>query len=340
MPAISVLIPAYRRPELLKRAVASVKNQGFTDWDCYVSDDENPAGETWDYLQKLAGEDARFHVMRNPPPHGQVANLNRLMLAANGTWLKFLHDDDVLRPNCLAALAAAVEGQDGVAGVSCGVAEYRDGKHVKDKVFVGRALVERIESRQAVLGLYLQDEVGGGVPTQRMVRRSTVEAGLRWEQPEGIRSCVDALFTLNTFARGDSLIVRAPLVEWHQGDHGTVTGSMADEELDAEYAWLRARQFRAVDPALRPPSLRVSLQYLKLVRATARLSRRRFAQAALLAAQAWHPRAWQLAFQWYMRRSGRPGWSRIPRVAIPDEKVRRALGGAEDLSGQAASREG
>ncbi len=325
MPFISVVIPTFRRLKLLRRAVASVQAQTYPDWNCLISDDEDPPGETWSFLQSLAMTDSRFRVLRNPPPRGQSNNMNTLMVAADGEWIKILHDDDVLRPNCLAALAAAVDGQTSVAAVSCGVAEYLGGRHLRDRVFPGRSLVERIPQAHAILGMYLQDDVGGGVPTQMMIRKSVIDKGVSWDRPEGIVSCVDSVFSMNVLRHGDSLIVRAPLVEWHQGDHESVTSSTSEAELDREYALLRALQLKAIDPALHPPSLRVSLQFLKLIRATNRASRRKFGQALSLAAQAWHPQAWALAAYWLMRRSGRYRWSRIPRIPVADDLVRAAM---------------
>ena len=39
---ISVVMPTYKRPDLLPRAVQSVLAQTFGDWELIVTDDEDP----------------------------------------------------------------------------------------------------------------------------------------------------------------------------------------------------------------------------------------------------------------------------------------------------------
>jgi Glycosyl transferase family 2 len=43
-PLISVAIPTCRRPAMLERAIRSVAEQTFRDWEIVVSDDERKAG--------------------------------------------------------------------------------------------------------------------------------------------------------------------------------------------------------------------------------------------------------------------------------------------------------
>ena len=41
-PKVSVIIPTFRRPDLLKRAIKSVLEQTFQDFEIIVVDDNNP----------------------------------------------------------------------------------------------------------------------------------------------------------------------------------------------------------------------------------------------------------------------------------------------------------
>jgi len=93
MPFITVAIPSYKRPPLLRRAVESVFAQTFTDWEMVVSDDETPPGETWAFLETLARSDPRVKPVTNGSPHGPAFNHNTALKAARGEWIKVLHND-------------------------------------------------------------------------------------------------------------------------------------------------------------------------------------------------------------------------------------------------------
>src|SRR5438105_2929691 len=100
MPLITVAIPTYRRLPMLRRAIESVFAQTFVDWEMAISDDEALAGETWTFLESLARSDARVKPIKNGSPHGAHHNHNAVLKASRGEWIKLLHDDDVLKPNC------------------------------------------------------------------------------------------------------------------------------------------------------------------------------------------------------------------------------------------------
>ena len=130
IPFITVAIPTYRRLPMLRRAVESVFAQTFTDWEIVISDDETPPGETWNFLETLAKSDARIRPIINGDPHGASFNHNNALRAARGQWIKFLHDDDVLKPNCLEVLAHIVRTYREAIAVSCACEHFLNGKLV------------------------------------------------------------------------------------------------------------------------------------------------------------------------------------------------------------------
>ena len=46
-PLISIVIPTYKRRQRLEETVRPVQQQSFANWELIVSDDEKPAGSTW-----------------------------------------------------------------------------------------------------------------------------------------------------------------------------------------------------------------------------------------------------------------------------------------------------
>jgi glycosyltransferase involved in cell wall biosynthesis len=75
-PVISVVIPTYKRHELLRRAIASVRAQTLTNWEVIVSDDERPGGTAFAETSAIAAEDSRVRIVQNPGKAGQAGNLN------------------------------------------------------------------------------------------------------------------------------------------------------------------------------------------------------------------------------------------------------------------------
>ena len=57
-PLISVYLPTYNRLELLKRAVQSIQNQTYKNFEIIIVDDNSSDG-TQEFLEKIAREDSR-----------------------------------------------------------------------------------------------------------------------------------------------------------------------------------------------------------------------------------------------------------------------------------------
>jgi len=61
-----------------------------------------------------AASDARVRYVRNPQRLGFAGNFSRCLELAQGEYVKFLNDDDRLRPRCVEVLANALRGNPGV----------------------------------------------------------------------------------------------------------------------------------------------------------------------------------------------------------------------------------
>jgi glycosyltransferase involved in cell wall biosynthesis len=290
MPFITVAIPTHRRLPMLRRAVQSVFAQTFTDWEMVVSDDETPPGETWKFLEALAHSDRRVRPILNGSPHGACSAHNTALKAARGEWIKILHDDDVLKPNCLEVLAKVVRNRDVIA-VSCACEQFVDGKLAKPFSRRDRPILEHMDSANALLAMYILDESGWALPTQQMVHRSVVEAGVLFEKAPGINTLYDSWFNARVRARGATLIYNLPLVEWHQGRHETTTSAVTDDELSAEFVAFRKLILPLVPKDRKPPSLKNVEEMVIITRALTHLRKMRLRAAIRVVARIWDPRA-------------------------------------------------
>jgi hypothetical protein len=316
MPLITVAIPTYRRLPMLRRAVESVFAQTFTDWEIVVSDDETPPGETWKFLESLANSDVRVRPIMNNSPHGASSNHNTAMKAARGEWIKILHDDDVLKPNCLEVLARIVRECRDVIAVSCACEHFVDGKLVSPFERRDRAVLEKMEPGEALLAMYLLDEAGWALPTQQMVHRSVVDAGVLFEKAPGINTLYDSWFNARVRARGATLVYNLPLVEWHQGQHETTTSSVGGDELTGEFVAFRRLVLPLVPKSQEPPSLKNVEGMVMVTRAFNHIHNLQLWAAIRIVAHIWSPRAYIMAMSWLLRRSYPRRFSSIARTII------------------------
>lgn len=115
MPTITVLIASYNRIATLPRAVASLRAQTLSDWECLLVDDGSTDG-TWEFLQELAAEDPRFHIFQQDHA-GQGTALDVAKRHAQSEIICFLDSDDEYMPEHLAMQRDALADADFVYGV-------------------------------------------------------------------------------------------------------------------------------------------------------------------------------------------------------------------------------
>lgn len=99
MPLFTIGIPTYNRPQFLERAIKSVLNQTFSDFELIVIDDASQTPQTQQIVQQF--NDPRIRFIQNQQNLGIAPNVNRVFNQANGQYIGFLGDDDVFKPNLL-----------------------------------------------------------------------------------------------------------------------------------------------------------------------------------------------------------------------------------------------
>jgi glycosyltransferase involved in cell wall biosynthesis len=326
IPFITVAVPTYRRLPMLRRAVESVFAQTFTDWEIVISDDETPPGETWNFLETLAKSDARIRPIINGDPHGASFNHNNALRAARGQWIKFLHDDDVLKPNCLEILAHIVRTYREAIAVSCACEHFLNGKLVGPFYRRDRAVLERMEPGDALLAMYILDEAGWALPTQQMVHRSVVDGGVLFEKAPGIDTLYDSWFNARVHARGATLVYNLPLVEWHQGQYDTTTSVITEDKLTAEFLAFRRLVLPLVPKNRNPPSLKSAEGMIMIIRALNQLQEMRFWEATRIFAGIHDVCAYRLTINWLLRRYYPRRFSSVDRTVIwRDERAMESM---------------
>jgi glycosyltransferase involved in cell wall biosynthesis len=102
---VSVIIPTFRRWELLCDAIESVLQQTFSDWEIIVVNDAGgvPCG---DFLE--LSKHPKITYVEHAVNQGLAAARNTGIQHSSGTFISYLDDDDILYPDHLTTLVHAL----------------------------------------------------------------------------------------------------------------------------------------------------------------------------------------------------------------------------------------
>jgi len=161
-PLVSVIIPTYNRAHLVGRAVQSVLDQTFQDFEVIVVDDAS-TDNTEDVVNGF--DDRRIQCVRLDRNSGAAHARNTGAQRATGEYLAFLDSDDTWYPELLAQqVVALTHAPPEVGMVCCGMLRISQGL--------------TSEVRPRTLGTQFQDHLvrGAGICTSAfLVRRSAFE---------------------------------------------------------------------------------------------------------------------------------------------------------------------
>jgi GT2 family glycosyltransferase len=99
-PRFSILLPIYESdPRWLKRAIESVRQQFYSDWELCIADDASTKQAGRKIVQRYTRADGRIKFMRRETRGGIAATSNDALSLATGEFITLLdHDDTIARP--------------------------------------------------------------------------------------------------------------------------------------------------------------------------------------------------------------------------------------------------
>jgi hypothetical protein len=107
-PRISIITPVYNPdPQILSDTLASVKAQSYPDWEWCLADASDLPGPTQILLQAQQ-TDSRLKVTRLEKNGGISANTTAALALATGEFVLMLDHDDLLAPDALFEVVAAL----------------------------------------------------------------------------------------------------------------------------------------------------------------------------------------------------------------------------------------
>lgn len=314
-PVVSVVMPTYRRPALLPRAVESVLAQTFMDFELLVSDDEREAGEARRYVEQVAKRDARVRLLVHTGMPGQAGNINFAMSQARGTWIKPAYDDDELLPGCLEGMLRGVGVCPNAVMARC-LTEFRDSKGGVRRSAIGcRPRVEGMSGPDALLALFVQD-VEIGSPTQLLLRRDAVLAGAWFPTRAGLVGGLDELWYTHLLQHGDLVLVNEVLTAHDQSGHDTITSGLTPEAFDREMLLLRQEQFPLVRAARPTPALDSVKAAMMIERALWRITHGHPLTGLRMLVRERDRSGWVMATRWALRRLLPGRFEAVPRIRL------------------------
>ncbi|MBS6533987.1 MAG: glycosyltransferase [Oscillospiraceae bacterium] len=220
-PMVSVIVPVYNAEQTLRRCVASILEQQFTDLELLLVDDgsTDASGEICD---EFAARDARVTVLHQENA-GVSAARNHALDQANGTYLQFLDSDDWITPDATRSLVRAAE------------------THHCDLVIADfyRVVGERLSRKGDIDedGLLTREEYAAhmmenpadfyyGVLWNKLYRRELVERYQLRMDPD-ISWCEDFLFNLEYIRRADRFYALSVPIYYYV----KTRGSLASQSL-------------------------------------------------------------------------------------------------------------
>lgn len=132
-PFFSIIIPTYNRSKIVGRAIRSVINQEFSNWELIVIDDGG-SDDTEFIVMGFKDPRIRYHRQENKGPSSARNEGIRL---AKGLFIGFLDDDDEFLPKHLSTHSAKIYDSDLPLAIfkSGLIVNFENGKSKKERLF-------------------------------------------------------------------------------------------------------------------------------------------------------------------------------------------------------------
>lgn len=116
-PLVSICIPTYNGASFIAEAMASAIIQDYSNLEIIVSDDAS-SDDTLSIIESFKTQTKIPISIHHHEPNGIGANWNHCIAKAQGDYIKFLFQDDVLLPTCISTMVEVFRTHDSIAIVA------------------------------------------------------------------------------------------------------------------------------------------------------------------------------------------------------------------------------
>ena len=123
VPAVSVILPAYNCEKYIDKAIQSVLDQTWSDFELIIINDGSSDG-TETIIR--AFNDPRIILVNNPGNKGLIFSLNRAIDMAKGNYIARMDADDICLPERLGKQKRILDENDSIAVVATTIDFIKD----------------------------------------------------------------------------------------------------------------------------------------------------------------------------------------------------------------------
>jgi len=214
-PLVSICVPTYNGEQYLAEALRSALAQTYRPLEIILSDDHSHDNSLMLAAEVLSSGDIPFQIVSHHPS-GIGANWNHCVRHASGQYIKFLFQDDILHPDCVAEMVTFAEEKGAQIGlVFCQRQTFGENSHLAinleaiqrhfPEVIMGKWLIGRSD-------FYTQPRNKIGEPTAVMLRSDVFETVGYFA--ENLRQSLDYEFWYRCAAQYQLGFVRKTLVKF------------------------------------------------------------------------------------------------------------------------------
>ena len=237
-PLVSIMIPTYNRPRYFRETLESARAQTYPNIEIIVCD--NSTDERTAELMQVYEDDVRIRYVRNRAARTKAENFMPFERLAQGEYLQWCMDDDILLPDKITRMMDAFLREPGITLVTSlrGVVDG-DGNYLG--LWQGNVPVHGTYEcyRGAAVGrATLMDRANFlGEPSAVLFRRDDLKHHYWRAEVRGYQTISDCAMWLELMERGDAVIFARPfsLYRRHEGQEG----AQADVIVRSRVEWRR-----------------------------------------------------------------------------------------------------
>ena len=238
---ITIIIPTYNRANLLSRAIKSVLNQTFKDFELIVVDDGS-TDNTAEVIKKFQEQDKRIRYIQHDKNKGTAATRNIGIKAAKGEYIAFLDSDDEWFPEKLEKQVSLFEHslRKNLGFVSCNYLEFYSES--------GREVLYRVPRHKSSLKVLLESNTLCN-SSNVMIKKEVFDNVGHFDEKIKIGEDWDMWIRIAQKYNFD--FVEEPLFKYyiHQNNIMKTTSNLRKEK-DIEYIFQKYKEYYKADPKL------------------------------------------------------------------------------------------
>jgi glycosyltransferase involved in cell wall biosynthesis len=261
-PLVSIMIPAWN-PRFFAQCLDSAIAQTYRPLEIVICDDCPGDGIEQLALARAGRADIRYQ--RNPKRFGARANYEHCLTQARGELVKFLNDDDLLAPDCVATLAGAFRAIPGLTLATSHRWRINEQSQVIADIPATQPAVERdlvIEGISLANAMIMYGLNFIGEPTTALFRkrdfdrRPHLDAGSPFHfNGAEVLGAVDFAMWSRLLAQGDAVFFRKRLSSFRVHGEQTqaqswVVAKSIDGIRELQQKWIELGLFRRYPPHL------------------------------------------------------------------------------------------